>query len=202
MKKTLITGFGSFLQYETNSSKEFINNIPNNKNLIKHIFPVGYFKNEFTKVIKKYKPQRIIALGLNEDISKPKFETVVNNQKITLKKPLMRFIANTYSFWLKLNKKNLRIKKPIPESDLIVLPINKHEKSKIIFQDKIPKFKEITISKDPGYFVCNYAMWVIKEYIRKHKLNISFYFIHLPSKLTKAQTKELEEFVFHEEKFY
>lgn len=44
MKKTLVTGFSDFLDNDTNFAQEFLKEIPKNKYVIKHIFPVGYLR--------------------------------------------------------------------------------------------------------------------------------------------------------------
>jgi len=196
MKITLITAFGDFLQNDCNSSKEFLKEISESNNIHKVILPVGYFRNDFIKPIKKYSPNKLIFLGMDNSIKKPKFETIAKNRLVTLKNPLFRFFLMIYVCWLKLNNKNLRIKKEISKKLLIELPIERNKEQEICLHTIPPKLKEITISNDAGNFVCNYSMWVVENYIRHNKLDTDFYFIHLPLKLNNKQKQELIRFIF------
>jgi pyrrolidone-carboxylate peptidase len=196
MKTTLVIAFGNFLENDFNSSKEFLNEIPLENRFIKKVLPVGYFKSEFIKPIKKYQPDKIIFLGMHKSRKIPNFEVVAKNHRITLKNSFYRFIITIYSYYLKWNNKNLQINKPISKEKLIVIPIQKNKPSKITLHSKPPTFKEIGISKESGNYVCNYSMWVVENYIKSHNLNIEFFFIHLPPKLTQAQKKELLKFIF------
>lgn len=195
MNKTLVTAFGDFLENDVNSTEEFLKEMPESCNIIKHIFPVGYFKNDFIKTIKKHQPKRVIFLGMDINAKYPKLEIIAKNEMVTLKNPIYRFIGTIYSYWLKLNGKNLRIDKPISKDLMTVFPIAKNNHKQIKLRSKVPNFKEIKISKDAGNYVCNYSMWIAENYIRENNLNIDFYFIHLPSKLTKNQKNELLKFV-------
>lgn len=194
MKKTLVAGFGDFLTSDTNSSEEFIKQLPDNKKLTKILLPAGYFKKSLIKPIKKNKPQKVVFLGMHEGRKKPMFEVVANNRKITLKKPVYRFGISMYSHVLRVLKKNLRIKKEPSKKDLIILPIEKKGPQTIKLQSKPPK-KGIGLSMDAGYFVCNYAMWIVERFLRKQSKDVEFYFIHIPKKLSSAQKKMLEEFI-------
>lgn len=195
MGKTLVTAFGDFLNNDINSTQEFLKEIPENKNIIKHIFHVGYFKNEFIKPIKKHNPERIIFMGMDKKAKFPKFETIAKNEMITLKNQLYRRLVTMYTYWLKWNNKNLRIEKPINKDLLTVIPISKNKRKQIKVKTKPPNFKEIKISKDAGNYVCNYSIWIVEDYLRKNKINADFCFIHLPPKLTKNQKEELLKFI-------
>jgi pyrrolidone-carboxylate peptidase len=200
MNKTLVTAFGDFLEYDFNSTKKFLNEIPDKNGLIKMILPVGYFKNEFVKPVKKYRPKRIIFLGMENSAKNPKFETIAKNEMKTLKNPFYRFVGTAYSYYLKWNNKNLRIKKSFSKKTLsrllTVIPIQKDKPKQITLHSNPPKLKQIKISKYAGNYVCNYSMWVTENYIKEHNLPIEFFFIHIPPKLNKAQKQELFNFIF------
>jgi pyrrolidone-carboxylate peptidase len=195
MGKTLVTAFGNFLYNNTNSTQEFLKEIPKNKNVIKHVFHVGYFKNDFIRPIKKYKPEKIIFMGMNGNIKSPRFETIAKNEMLTLKNPLYRSVGTIYIYWLKWNDKNLRIRKPINRDILTTIPISKHKPKQIKLKTKPSDFKEIDISKDAGNYVCNYSMWIVENYLRENRIKADFYFIHLPPKLTKSQKRTLLNFI-------
>ena len=197
MKKILVAGFGDFLDKDFNSSKIFLNIIPNSTNIIKHIFNVGYFKNDFIKSIKNNDLDKIIFFGMNTDISKSRFELIAKNEMITLKNPIYRFIGTVYSHWLKLFNKNLKISKQISEDKLIILPIYKNYSNEIKLKSKVSKFKNLDISKNAENYVCNYSMYVVENYLRDNNLDIEFYFIHLPPKLSRVQEEDLLEFINH-----
>ena len=195
MKKILVTAFDDFLYDKINSSKTFLNEIAESKNIFKHIFQVGYFKNDFIKLIKKSKPQKVIFFGMDVNAKFPKIETIARNEMIVLKNSIYRFVGTSYTYWLKWNNKSYKIKNSISKDLLTVVPISKNKPKKIKLKSKIPKFKEIKVSNDAENFVCNYSMWVVQNYINENNLNVDFYFIHLPPKLNKKQKKELLDFV-------
>lgn len=196
MKRTLVGCFGDFLTADENSSKKFVDSLPSNKQLSKVVLPVGYFRRAFLKPIKKYKPQRVIYFGMHENRAQPMFETVAKNQMVTLKKPLVRFAVNVYSHLLRLKRKNLRIKKQPSKDMLTILPISKSKERAITLHTKPPKISQIPVSKDAGYFVCNYQLWVVETFLRRHARAVEFYFIHVPAKLSASQKQALKEFVF------
>jgi len=195
MKITLVTAFSDFLGHDFNSTEEFLKQIPDEKGIIKQILPVGYFKNDFIKPIEKYKPHRIVFLGMHDSRKIPKFEVVAKNQKVTLKNSFHRYFLTVYSRYLKWNNKNLRVNKTIPKEKLTLIPIQKNKPRQISLNSKPPKLKHIEISNDAGAYVCNYSMWVVENYIKNNNLTVEFFFIHLPPKLTKIQKKELLKFI-------
>lgn len=192
MKITLVMAFGEFLHFNFNSAKEFLEKLPESPQLIKKILPVGYFKHDILKPIKEYKPERIIILGMNEDIKAPRFEMVAKNLRVVLKNPFYRFFASIYGYWLKWNGQNIKIKNPISKEKLTELPIDKNAINEIQLHTKIPRVEGIGISRDAGNYVCNYAMWVVEKFIPE---NIAFYFVHLPPKLEDNHEEELSKFI-------
>lgn len=195
MKKTIVTSFGDFLYHDRNSAEGFLKEIPDSINIHKQNLPVGYFKRDLIKPIKEYNPQRVIFLGMNTSIKNPQFEIVTTNNKITLKNPVYRFFVYIYSYWLKWNNKNLRVKKPIPKDKLIEIPIERNNIKEIMLHTKPPKLKGIGTSKNAGNYVCNYSMWIVENYIRKNSRDIDFYFIHLPSKISEKHKQQLLKFI-------
>ena len=80
--KVVIAGFGEFLEFKHNTSKEILKNIKARKDLIKLILPVGYFKNDFIAPIVKYSPEIYLILGMwNGDYCK--IETLAKNEMLT-----------------------------------------------------------------------------------------------------------------------
>jgi pyrrolidone-carboxylate peptidase len=192
---TLVTGFGSFLTEDKNSTEEIISQLPKKEYIVKKILPVGYFKKDILKHIKKYKPTKIVFLGMHPTRKNPMFEIIAKNEQITLKNKLYRFIVKMYSFYLKWNKKNLRIEKPISKEKLTIIPIQKNKKKKIILKTNPPENKTIGISENAGNYVCNYAIWIVENYVQKNNLDTKFYFIHIPKKLTTLQKEEVKKFI-------
>ena len=199
MKKTLLGYFGPFFNYKFNSSKDFVLDVEESKNLTKKEFSVGYFKKEFLNKIKgDY--ERIILLGMNGYIKEPQFETIARNQIIKLKNPIFRFFGDIYFYILKLIGLNPKTK--IKEKTLIKLykkyfkefPIEKNSED-IKLKTKVPKI--FRTSKDAGGYACNYIMWVIEKYLRENHLKTKFYFIHLPKKLEEQDKNKLEKFIFN-----
>ena len=197
MKTTLVAAFGNFLQCDINSSKEFLEELPDSKNITKFILPVGYFKNDFIKPIKKIKPERIILIGMDDYSKNLQFEIIAKNAKITFKNPIRRFITTLYSYWLRLNNKNFRTTKPIPKELLTIVPIEMNKPLEIKLHSKPPQIAGIKISKNAGNYICNYSMWVIENYLICNKQKTEFYFIHIPQKLNTKQKKNLMKFVLN-----
>lgn len=190
----LVTAFGPHLYFDNNSSQDLLNSLPN-KGLIKKILPVNYFKRSILRPVKKYKPDVLICLGLDENKKIPVFETVAKNEMITIKNPFFRFLVKIYSRFLWLFSRNIRIKNQPHKNKLTILKINKKHKSKIKLHTKVPKLEGIGISKDAGYFVCNYTIWIIEEYLQKNNINCNFYYIHIPQNPTTTQKKIIKDFI-------
>jgi pyrrolidone-carboxylate peptidase len=183
----IIAGFGDFLWHGRNSSEIILKKIPDQKDITKCILPVGYFKNDFIKPLKKNSVSKYVVLGMWEG-TYPKLETKGKNQHITLKNPLLRTGASAYSHILKQFGKNLRIKEPLDDKQLITKTIDK-KGPKFVLTTKIRKNPGIKISYDAGNYVCNYAIYTIARYLKKSKSETEFYFLHIPEKCTSLQEK-------------
>lgn len=108
---TIIGTFGAYLNQKTNSSQKVLSRIDFSDNRVKKItFPVSYSKKAFIKPIKKYQPKKIIIIG-NWEGNHVKLESKAHNKYITLKSPIKRFLANTYSSILWLFGKNITTNK-------------------------------------------------------------------------------------------
>ena len=192
----LVTAFGPHLYFDKNSSQELLNSLPN-KGLIKKILPVNYFKRAILRPIKKYNPETLICLGADENKKFPVFETVAKNEMVTIKNPFVRFLAIIYSHFLWLFGENLHIKKQPRKDQLTILKIDKKHKSKIRLHTKVPKLEGIGVSKDAGYFVCNYTIWVIEDYLQRNNIECNFYYIHIPQNPTTTQKKIIKDFILN-----
>ncbi|MBU0461629.1 MAG: hypothetical protein KJ574_03515 [Nanoarchaeota archaeon] len=137
--RTLLVGFTSFLDKDINSTEQFLKEIPSSPELIKELFPVGYFKRDFIRIIKKHHPDRIIVLGMADNIKDMKIETVAKNECLTLKNPVYRFVVTLYSYWLKWQGKNLKIKKPLSKKMLCTVAIDKKAPHKLKLRNTPPK---------------------------------------------------------------
>jgi pyrrolidone-carboxylate peptidase len=191
--KVVVGAFGDFLQFDTNSSEKLLDKIPASANLAKVILPVGYFSGDFIRPLRKH-PSAYVILGMWQG-KYCRFETVARNEMIVLKSPLQRCAVTAYSRMLKLFGRNFRVKGDIEKERLTTMPIRKGGVSKIKLGTKPPKISDIRASEDADNFVCNYAAWVVENYIRDKKLGTKFYFIHVPSKYTKKQETAVLSFV-------
>ncbi|MFC1755223.1 hypothetical protein ACFL96_17835 [Thermoproteota archaeon] len=174
----VIAGFKPFLNYKRNSTEEFLKKIPDSNNIKKVILPVWYSKHAILRPIKKYNPSTYIILGMWQG-NHIKTETVAKNEYLTFKNPFMRLFIRILSLF----RINYKTDKKIPKNKLITFPIDKNKRKEI----KIKPVKGIKTSKDAGNFVCNYAIWVVRQY--KPKTN--FHFIHVPENMNKTQEKRL-----------
>jgi len=54
---------------------------------------------------------------------------------------------------------------------------------------RLKKGRETKFSKDAGDYVCNYSMYVILDYIKRHHLATRFGFIHIPHQYDSGTAK-------------
>lgn len=194
--RVAIAAFKDYLWYDVNSAEQLLKKIhaPPSTNLFKALLPVGYFKGTILKPLKKHKPDVYIILGMWNG-KYVKIESMVNNKMLILKNPFIQFAVTVYGNILRLFGRSIRTKKFIPEEELKRIPINASGPTSFLLSTQPTRIGSIRLSKDAGDFVCNYALWVVEEYLRKNKLKTEFYFLHLPEYLTKQQEQMVLSFI-------
>lgn len=190
MTKIVVAGFGKYLNFKHNSCIDILSEIKK-PDIIKIILPVGYFKNDFIKPLKRYTPEKYVCLGMwNGKYSK--IETIAKNEMITLKNPIARFFVQSYTYILKSFNTNLTIKKPMPKKYQKILSIEKNEPNIIKLRNQPPRsIKGLKISTNPGNFICNYMIWNVEKYLQRNNLKTKFYFIHIPEILSTKERKKI-----------
>ena len=186
--KVVIGAFGAYLNQKKNSSEYLLRLIDTSmEDITTTILPVSYSKKAFIQPLKKYDPKIYIIIG-NWAGNHVKLESKAMNKYVTLKSPLRRWLVNAYAsvLWF-FKKKNITVKKLPDKATLAHMPIEK-KGPKYLKLKTIPKVKHLSVHG--GYFVCNYAMYVIQRHILEKKLKTKFYFIHIPEKPTAHQEKE------------
>lgn len=187
--KILLGAFGPYLNQRTNSSQRLLSRINTEDHQIKKIIlPVSYKSSYFINPIKKYHPNYFILIG-NWEGKHVKIESKAHNKFITVKNPITRFLVNLYAYfsWM-FFKKNLLASKLPKKKSLTYLPIEKNGPSTV----RLSVTKSIKkASVHAGYFVCNYAMYVISRFLSENDYKTRFYFIHIPLNPTIAQQNEI-----------
>lgn len=170
-KVNILFGFGAFLNVKSNITEKILSEL-HFKNIKKIILPVEYSREKIISMLfnNKNKPDYIIGLG----------------QHYTGK--LLRIERKSENiFWEKIEINN---EKYLSTGMIQEKPDN------YIVNLKLPKKKFSWISYDAGFYVCNYAMYLIMDYIKKNNLQTKFAFIHIPSNypINKAK-RELKEYL-------
>lgn len=170
-KQILLFGFGPFLKVKSNISKKILGgfSFPNIK---KRILPVKYDKKMIIKKLfdNKNKPDYVLGLGQHYSGNLLRIERKAQNL-----------------FWEKIR---------VNKKECLATGIIQKTPEKYNLNLKLPKKEFSRISYDAGFYVCNYAMYIIMDYIKKKKLKTKFAFIHIPPKypVLKAR-KQLNEYL-------
>jgi len=166
--KIIVTGFGQFLENETNPTKEIINMLPQ-KTGDKEIFPVELpvvFDECFLKLksyIDDLKPDVIVMLGLAGG------RLAITPERVAINiKDANGPDNNGYQ------PKDEVIVQGGKEAYFSTLPIREIEKE--LKESNIP----VLVSNSAGLYVCNNIMYHVLNYIDNNDLNCLAGFIHVP----------------------
>lgn len=61
--RILLYGFGPYHQFKDNVTEKIVRAFPNRRGLRKVVFPVRFHKDQFTRVLKTYRPDVVLGLG-------------------------------------------------------------------------------------------------------------------------------------------
>ena len=148
----LVYGFGPYKQFRENITDRVTRRLPRPANLRKIVFPVRFHKSQFTEAVRKYRPDFVLGLGQCSKGRLLRIERRAVNKRRNDKQERARSIVRGGPKWLTTSLK----------------------------LEKLPLGKQIRISYDPGDYVCNFSMYVLLDYLRRHRRKVRFGFIHIP----------------------
>lgn len=153
MSRVLIYGFGPYRQFENNITQQIVRKLPSSRNLKKIVFPVRFDKKQFTDAVKKHRPDFVLGLGQCSRGRLLRIERRAVNKRRDYKQKKPRPIVRGGPKWLETYLK----------------------------LEKLPLGKQTKISRDAGDYVCNFSMYVILDYVRRHTGEIAqLGFVHIP----------------------
>ena len=150
--RLLIYGFGPYKQFEKNITQAIVRKLPSSPNLQKIVFPVRFDKKQFTDAVKKHRPDLVLGLGQCSRGRLLRIERRAVNKRREQKKEKARSILRGGPRWLPTT---LRL-------------------------EKLVRGKQTKISHNAGDYVCNFSMYVILDYLRRHRPDARFGFVHVP----------------------
>lgn len=150
--RVLIYGFGPYKQFEDNITRRIVRNLPSSHNLKKIVFPVRFDKKQFTDAVKKHRPDFVLGLGQCSRGRLLRIERKAMNKRREQKKEKARSILRGGPRWLPTT---LRL-------------------------EKLALGKQTKISHNAGDYVCNFSMYVMLDYLQRHRSETGFGFIHVP----------------------
>jgi pyroglutamyl-peptidase len=166
--RVLIYGFGPYRQFEDNITSHIIRKVPSSRHLKKIVFPVRFDKKQFTDAMKKHRPDLVLGLGQCSRGRLLRIERRAANRRRNDRKEKARPIVRGQ-----------------PQRLATTLRLNE------------PGLKQTKISYNAGDYVCNFSMYVILDYLRRHRPDALFGFVHVPhdydpKRAVKSVTKVLK----------
>jgi pyroglutamyl-peptidase len=159
--RVLVYGFGPYKQFKDNVTSRIVKKLRASRTLKKIVFPVKFDKKQFIDAVKKHRPDVVLGLGQCSKGSWMRIERRAINKKRSYKKEKPRAIARGGAKWLPANLRP--------------------EKSASAGRTKI--------SYDAGDYVCNFSMYVVLDYLRRHRRETRFGFIHVPHDYDPARAR-------------
>ena len=150
--RLLIYGFGPYKQFEDNITQRVIRKLPGSRNLKKIVFPVRFNKKQFANAMNKYRSDVVLGLGQCSRGRRLRVERRAINRKRDNKKERARPIVRGGPRWLPTTL------------ELGKSSLGKQAKS----------------SHNAGDYVCNFSMYAVLDYLRRHRPATRFGFIHMP----------------------
>jgi pyrrolidone-carboxylate peptidase len=149
----MVYGFGPYRQFENNITQQIVRKLPSSPNLQKIVFPVRFDKKQFTDAVKKHRPDFVLGLGQSSRGRLLRIERRAVNKRRDDKKQKLRPIVRGGPKWLQTHLR----------------------------QEKSALGRQAKLSSDAGDYVCNFSMYVILDYLRRHTGGIAqFGFVHIP----------------------
>jgi pyroglutamyl-peptidase len=150
--RVLIYGFGPYKQFEDNITRRIVRKLPSSHNLKKIVFPAHFNKKQFTDAVNKYRPDIVLGLGQCSRGRLLRIERKAMNKRREQKKEKARSILRGGPRWLPTT---LRL-------------------------EKLALGKQTKISHNAGDYVCNFSMYVMLDYLQRHRPDTRFGFVHIP----------------------
>jgi pyroglutamyl-peptidase len=167
--RVLIYGFGLYRQFENNITQQIVRKLPSSRNLKKIVFPVRFDKKQFTDAVNKYRPDIILGLGQCSSGRLLRIERRAVNLRRNNKSQKGRAIVRGGPNML--------------ASTLRLAALNFGKRTKV--------------SRNAGDYVCNFSMYVMLDYLQRHRPDTRFGFVHIPhnydpERAVKSVTKVLK----------
>jgi len=150
--RMMVYGFGPYRDFEKNITQHIVRKLPRSANLQKIVFPVRFDKKQFTGAVKKHRPDFVLGLGQSSRGRLLRIERRAVNKRREQKKEKARSILRGGPRWLPTT---LRL-------------------------GKLALGKQTKISHNAGDYVCNFSMYVMLDYLQRHRSETGFGFIHVP----------------------
>lgn len=161
MTRVLVYGFGPYKQFKDNVTSRIVKKLRASRRLRTVVFPVKFDKKQFTDAVKKHRPDIVLGLGQCSSGTRLRIERRAINKKRNYKHEKPRAIARGGSKWLPTN----------------------------LNPEKSAWGKRAKISYDAGDYVCNFSMYVVLDYLRRHRRETRFGFIHVPHDYQPARAR-------------
>jgi pyroglutamyl-peptidase len=149
--RVMVYGFGPYRQFRNNITQAIVRKLPSSHNLQKIVFPVRFDKKQFTDAVKKHRPDLVLGLGQCSRGRLLRIERRAVNRRRNDRKEKARPIVRGR-----------------PQRLATTLRLNELG------------LKQTKISVDAGDYVCNFSMYVIQDYLRRHRPDARFGFVHVP----------------------
>jgi len=166
--KVIVTGFGRFLDNDSNPTKEILRLLPKSihgSKIVPVELPVIFDEcfDHLRPIIEETKPDAIIMLGLASGRKGITPERIAINMKDAKGPDNIGYTPHDES----INPKG-------KNAYFSTLPIREIE------QKLISKNIPVSISNSAGLYVCNNIMYEVLQYIDIHSLDIKAGFVHVP----------------------
>lgn len=148
--RILVYGFGPYKQFKSNITQRIVRKLPRSSNLKKIVFPVSFYKAQFTAAIDKHRPDVIFGLGQCSTGTKLRIERRAVNRRRNNKDEKGRAIVCGGPKFLRTTLKLRAFGKAARPS------------------------------LSAGDYVCNFSMYVMLADLKRRKCKARYGFIHIP----------------------
>jgi pyrrolidone-carboxylate peptidase len=150
--RVFVYGFGQYRNFKDNITQHVVRKLPASRNLKKVVFSVRFDERQFIAALRKHRPDVVLGLGQCSTGRMLRIERRAINKKRNTKNEKPHAITRGGSKWLSTSLK----------------------------LEKSSWDKQAKMSYDAGDYVCNFSMYVILDYLRRHSPKACFGFIHIP----------------------
>jgi pyrrolidone-carboxylate peptidase len=167
--RVMVYGFGLYRHFKDNITQHIVRSSPSLRHFQKVVFPVRFDKKQFTDAMKKHRPDFVLGLG-----------QCSRGRLLRIERRAVNLRRNNKS------QKGRAIVRGGPKTLASTLRL-----------DKLRLGKQTKISRNAGDYVCNFSMYVILDYLRCHRPDARFGFVHIPhnydrKRAVKSVTKVLK----------